>query len=392
MMQGLFGLLRLLLWPSLLLWGGAYVWLHYGDPQAFASGFPWIAPALLISAFVIGIRFNRSRAAFAALLVALCALLHLRGAPVNLLYCSLALGFAAFLFMRERGFLTLAGATRWMFVALVGLVGVLYQDLPALVAFANKKFLPVAWKLPCSHTAFVMLCIAGLLLVIRLFTERQIMESALFGSFLSVVSALSCKVKDPAFLVYLSASAVILCISVLEISYKLAYRDELTGLPARRALYETFAKLGGHYSLAMTDIDHFKKFNDKYGHDAGDEVLRMVAQKLARVTGGGKAFRYGGEEFTIVFPGMAVEETVDHLEALREAIEQSPFIPKPKPEDPKKAGKPKKRAPAAQKPVSVTISLGAAESERGLTPDEILKKADDNLYKSKKNGRNQLTY
>ena len=71
----------------------------------------------------------------------------------------------------------------------------------------------------------------------------------------------------------------------------------------------------------MTDVDHFKKFNDTYGHDVGDQVLRMVAARLKKVTGGGKAYRYGGEEFTIVFAGKTMEECQPHLEAVREAIE-----------------------------------------------------------------------
>lgn len=81
----------------------------------------------------------------------------------------------------------------------------------------------------------------------------------------------------------------------------MAYQDELTSLPGRRALKEYLLKLGSEYTIAMFDIDHFKKFNDTHGHDVGDQVLRMVASKLATVSGRGKSFRYGGEEFTLVF-------------------------------------------------------------------------------------------
>src|SRR4029077_7824091 len=84
--------------------------------------------------------------------------------------------------------------------------------------------------------------------------------------------------------------------------YCCAFVDALTGLPNRRALDEALARLSGDYALAMVDVDHFKQFNDTHGHDAGDRVLRSVAQQL-RATRGGQAFRYGGEEFCLLFTG-----------------------------------------------------------------------------------------
>jgi hypothetical protein len=68
-------------------------------------------------------------------------------------------------------------------------------------------------------------------------------------------------------------------------AYQMAFRDELTGLPGRRALNERMQRLGRNYVLAMSDVDHFKKFNDTHGHDVGDQVLRLVASKLSKITG-----------------------------------------------------------------------------------------------------------
>ena len=85
--------------------------------------------------------------------------------------------------------------------------------------------------------------------------------------------------------------------------YHKAYLDELTNLPTRRALKEEMLKLGNRYTIAMLDIDHFKKFNDTYGHTVGDQVLKFTAALMKSTGGGGKAFRYGGEEFVIIFPG-----------------------------------------------------------------------------------------
>ena len=71
----------------------------------------------------------------------------------------------------------------------------------------------------------------------------------------------------------------------------------------------------------MLDVDHFKKFNDSYGHESGDQALRLVASRLSHITGGGKAYRYGGEEFAIVFPNKSSEEVFVYLDRMRRVIE-----------------------------------------------------------------------
>lgn len=80
---------------------------------------------------------------------------------------------------------------------------------------------------------------------------------------------------------------MVLVTSIIQDSYSMAFTDELTGLPSRRALKQDMMKLGMNYVIAMLDIDHFKKFNDTYGHDTGDEALKLVASVIKDVTGGG---------------------------------------------------------------------------------------------------------
>ena len=189
-----------------------------------------------------------------------------------------------------------------------------------------------------------------------------------------------------------SLGGLVLLAAVAQESYRLAFIDELTGLPGRRALMHDLISLTGEYTVAMLDVDHFKKFNDTYGHDVGDQVLKMVATRMMSVSGGGRAFRYGGEEFTVLFPRKKADDALPHLDQLRLAIQGSSFKlraenrPKDKPSKTQKKTKAK-----SQDTVSVTISIGAAERDEGQKPHETLKAADEALYRAKDGGRNRVS-
>ena len=238
---------------------------------------------------------------------------------------------------------------------------------------------------------------------------RKPVDSALLWSlaayFLSLRFTESARISTT----YSAVAASILATSIIENSYLLAYHDELTTLPSRRAFNDALLRLQEPYSIAMVDIDHFKRFNDTYGHDTGDHVLRLlVASSLARVTGGGQAYRCGGEEFAILFPGKMTSEVVSHLERLRGTIESSEFhmrsadrrqVPRgPDRRTQKTRGRPRKgdaiRHLAKEKlnaPLSVTVSIGVAtSSEDRPHTDLVLQAADKALYRAKDNGRNRV--
>lgn len=183
---------------------------------------------------------------------------------------------------------------------------------------------------------------------------------------------------------------LVLVVAVVHEAYLMAFRDELTGLPGRRALNERLQRLGRSYVIVMADVDHFKKFNDSHGHDVGDQVLRLVASQLRNIGCGGKAYRYGGEEFTLVFPGKRIEECLPYLEQVRQAIEAYHLQLRDKqqrPEDDRQGRL--RRTGSALSRVSVTISMGVAE--RGLerrSPEQVIKAADQALYSAKHAGRN----
>ena len=180
-------------------------------------------------------------------------------------------------------------------------------------------------------------------------------------------------------------------LSVVASSYFLAYRDELTGLPSRRALNQLALSLGRNYSVAMMDVDHFKKFNDTYGHDIGDQVLKLVAAKLKQVKGGGRVFRYGGEEFTVIFPRKSAQQVFDELDNLRQSIADYQMVIRQGVRKTKKDRTPKGKQQMREKTVSVTISIGVAQRMKGQTFEQVLKASDELLYKAKKSGRNNVT-
>lgn len=182
---------------------------------------------------------------------------------------------------------------------------------------------------------------------------------------------------------------LVLVAAVVHESYQMAFRDELTGLPGRRALNERLQRLGRSYVIVMADIDHFKRFNDSHGHDVGDQVLRLVASQLDKVGGGGKAYRYGGEEFILVFPGKTLEQCLPHLEAVREAVEAYRLQLRDRhnrPQDDQQGRQ--RRGNAAATQVSVTLSMGVAERGEQHGPEEVIKAADQALYSAKGAGRN----
>lgn len=188
---------------------------------------------------------------------------------------------------------------------------------------------------------------------------------------------------------FLSLAALSILIAILLNSYSLAYIDELTNLPSRRALKQELAMLNKRYSVAMLDIDHFKRLNDTYGHDVGDQILRMVASRIRRVPGAHKTFRYGGEEFTVLFPNKTRDEAYANAKMICEAIAKSPFVLRNR-------RRPKKKPPfltkrRTQKKIDVTISIGVAQkSGRHKTAQDTIKAADKALYRAKESGRNRV--
>ncbi|MHC1724862.1 MAG: diguanylate cyclase [Syntrophobacteraceae bacterium] len=397
--------------PGSLLLLASVILMRADLPAALLSRiiliFPWVVPA---AGMLLGWRFNRSRLVFAVLMLAAAdrSLHYFAQGDLKSTCLSqftfyavavlLPLNLAILSFMKERGILSASGVRRLCFIPAQPLaVAALYHydcltvccylDHPAL----QESFLKHLPASPFPKAALITGLMSFLLIGFRYCMVRGALECGFIWALATVFLALSSGRPGVTSTFYFSTAGLILVVSVIEASYAMAFHDELTGLPARRALNEFLLRTGTQYTVAMLDIDFFKKFNDRYGHDVGDQVLRMVASKISGVSGGGKAFRYGGEEFTVVFPGKSRDEAVSHLEQLRATIQSAGFTIRG---SSRPRSKPKKPATTKTAPrrVSVTISIGVAEKNKlHENAQEVIKAADKALYRAKKAGRNRVS-
>lgn len=242
------------------------------------------------------------------------------------------------------------------------------------------------WLLPTASSLVLLLACAVLL--IHTLIKRDRSHCVLFACMITTI--LVCAWFDQANISSLFSSLIAsaLLATLLFNSHDLAFLDELTGLPGRRALMNELKHCGRHYCIVMADIDHFKQFNDTHGHDTGDDVLRIVAQELAKVRGGGKVFRYGGEEFTLLFKRKDAKAAEPFIESIRQNIADYPLMIRDKQTRPKSQNKKEHTAKSTAAQVQVTVSFGIAQRLNEQKPEEVMKSADQALYKAKEKGRN----
>jgi diguanylate cyclase (GGDEF)-like protein len=412
--------LKSLLVPGgILLWGVA-VLVYSGWLTLALPSLSFLYYCALIGGMLLAWRFHSSRIFFALVVLFLAqeAIAVFGGGRVSpgtpgwtaiqAAAVLVPLDFVLIALMHERGFTVSA-------IAPVGLFLFVQFVIVAVLCRAAEGFpLPpvrahhVATAISLPPYGLLVFAAAGIFLLARFLITRKPVESSLLWSLSAFVLSLRFTAVARVSTVYSATAACILAASIIENSYLLAYHDELTTLPSRRAFNDALLRLQHPYSIAVVDIDHFKRFNDTYGHDTGDQVLRLVASCLLRVTGGGQAYRCGGEEFNILFPGKTTSQVVDHLEQLRAAIESSEFrmrggdrrqVPRgPDRRNERARGRGRKghairelaqeKSPAS---LSVTVSIGVATSEEEESaPDLVLQAADKALYRAKANGRNRL--
>ena len=321
--------------------------------------------------------------------------------PVNLLIIA---------FTRERGLNIASVAPKLCFLFVESVVVAILcrpgqHSTPALLHPGFTSHSSFSWTL-VPPVGTLIFAAAFIVLLGRALILCKPLESGLLWSLVAAFLALAQGGLGRGADAYFATAGLVLVSSIIENSYVLAYHDELTTLPGRRAFNETLLQLEEPYAIAVVDIDHFKRFNDTYGHETGDEVLRLVASRLSRVTGGGETFRVGGEEFSILFPGVKANDALPHLERLRSVIEASKFRVRGGSDRRRVPRGPDRRVSSRSKgarirelassgdsvvELSVTVSIGVAEpNPRTAQVEDVIHAADKALYRAKQGGRNRV--
>lgn len=386
--------------------------LHTGLVAPSAAAITFALYAALIAGLLMAWRFHSSRIFLALLILFLAerAISYFSsghvaaGGPGSAALAAVGLlvplDFVLLSLAQEKGFAvsSVGPASLLLFVESV-IVAVVSRP----EALGAARHVHHAGAQPLPFAVVIAFAAAGVILLIRFVLLRKPVESGLLWALGACALALRFGGAGRIAAAYFATAAFILAVSMVETSYLLAYHDELTTLPSRRAFHEALVRLEAPYAIAMVDIDHFKRCNDTYGHDTGDEVLRLVASRLARVTGGGQAYRCGGEEFAIVFPGKTTKDVVGDLDELRARIEASSFRLRGQDRRQEARGPDRRSAgakghairrlarAAAAKELSVTASMGVASAMAlGESPEDVVKAADKALYRAKEGGRNRV--
>ena len=367
-------------------------------PQSIINGVIFLPIVLSLLTLSLSIHFNRSLVFFYAALVMIAnIILGLELAKIDLSYTLLSgllpLMLLVLTVLPDRGIMSLKAIPAYAILVSTMVFSIILTNIsPEWVThILLTDWLPARyfdWTQQSQTILFISITVFISMLVLYFLQPSPHMAAGL-GVLITLVAQLHFGDADRSLNVF-SSSALMMCLyAVLQESWRMAYLDELTELPARRALREKFQKTGGLYTVAMLDVDHFKKFNDTYGHDTGDAVLRMIATKLNKVTGGGTSYRYGGEEFSVVFNGKNSADASPHLETLRETIANSPFVINRA----SRRKSDKKVKNKKNKAVRVTVSIGVADSKANISsPWDVLKLSDKALYRAKAKGRNQVCY
>ncbi len=393
-------ILHSLLIPLIILSCG--LWLIYHDdilPEILVPILVYLPFASAIVIVLIAYQFNLYRLFTLACLMASWYFLTdfqsidtaiLTPNQQQLLIWLLPIGLIGLGWLPERGIRTLYGIIGWLVIAVVVAAAVYVSQTEFYKTILQSGF---QWYKPVSWLILAILVVASVHQIVKIWRRDSVIDGVMLITIIAISWYYIFPVPSELSKILLHNIFQILIVwGLIKHSHDLAYRDELTVLPSRRALNEWLKAPGRKYVIAMLDIDHFKKFNDRYGHDVGDDVLKVVASRLNRITGGGRAFRYGGEEFTIVFSGKDSHECTPHLEAVREDIAHYKISLRETKQRPKSANKGRKQRGRGYqgKRISVTISIGVAARTAERNVEQVIKAADKALYKAKKAGRNCL--
>ncbi|MEO8004221.1 MAG: GGDEF domain-containing protein [Betaproteobacteria bacterium] len=375
---------------------------------AFLSGLKIHGPYLvLFGGLLLSLAFRRGRAFFVLFSLTLAYFAYIffiQHEPVGFVSQTVSaalclfvpFNIAMFTVLGERGVLNGPGLRRLSLLLIE--VGV----TAAVLIYDVREFADVVYRPMVDHVSLsavhlpqwgIVFTIAAIAIGVSYSVLRgSAIDAAFAGTAAAFAVACSGLPLAGVFVWFCTIAGLIMAFAVMHDSHRMAFYDELTGLPGRRALNERLAALDGSFTLAVVDIDHFKGFNDTWGHEVGDQVLKLVAAQLQRVGGGGTAYRHGGEEFAIVFPGRRGASALERLETLRQKIADYKITLRQRRRlGNSAAGRSTLTTQSDSKWISVRVSIGVAERDgRGEAADRVLQAADVALYRAKSAGRNRV--
>jgi len=366
-----------------------------------------IYPIIVIGAGVlVGFIFKRIWLMLVILILAIAdrALLHFAANTAvtmeggRLIYHAISFllpfNLCVFAFMKRRGNMT------WQSIWFLG--AILLQGCGVAFIYQNKSlgfgafleyssiYWPILERIPLSQLALFAFGIAFFYYLFLYIRTRGVIERAFCWALISIFYALALGRIGPVSSIYFSTAGIIFVISVIENIYVEGFQDEVTDLPTGKNMRGILSQLDTGYTVALIEVDNFTRLKDNHGRRVSKQVLRSVGSKLTSVTGGGKPFRYAGEVFAVVFPGMFLQNTLPHMEELRQTIKKPGALTQSQKSPGKKPKKLKGIEILANK-IQVTVSIGVAErSEADMTPHQAIKKAEKALITAKSEGHDRM--
>ncbi len=292
--------------------------------------------------------------------------------------------------MRDRGVSSHRGVIQ-VAIVLAGLAGGLlfWAVRPELLAWTWRGFLP--WDLSVvgvSDAALVVGLFAVLLTGGLAIVRRHRLDKGFFFIAVMLLLALRGGSDSVESTIYLTMAALMLIVNVMEKLYAFSALDDVTGLPTRRALRREVKDAGSSYALAFVGVDHYNDLYDRYGPDTSDRVIKRVAMHLGKTSVTGRVFRYGNQEFAVLYSGRGRDEVLGDLEMLRADVEDFRFALRPKAHANGKSAA--TNYPAVR--WSLTVSVGVAErgEKKGLSASygAIARAARGALHRGQKAGGN----
>jgi len=370
---------------------------------------PYIG-ALAVLVLAVGIflawHYKRSRIVFPLLVLAV-ADLALRwlangdalrsptgSAVIGTLGVLVPLNLAGSSLLAEKSLLTVHSLKRLLpLLAQVVVAGLVVDRWPSTPqTWLDHRFLDAGWT---AWTALPQMAVAAFafatfFLIIRCLWRQDPLDAGLVWAVAAAFAALNGVSRGWAPTAFFTTGGWVLIGSLMEATGRTRREDDLTGLPGPLALRDVLQQLGGDYVAALVSVDHFKHLKRTFGREVADQVLRMIATQLGRVSGGGTVFRHGRETFVILFSEIPAEEAVPHLDAVRRAIASYCFVLRG-PRRPRKKPAAQTSPTGPRVVITVTVSIGvAARQHHHRHAKHVLRASGNALRHAIATGRNQV--